>query len=229
MAKISDYIDKVGKQAVAIKPLNILIPKQNIDSGVATMIDDKIHTFGIFEFESTDGKDRFACNYPLELILNIFDMDKDEDYFILKYDTDDVIIESMGFIPNAKRANGFMNFLTQGKIVASSKEDLVDIFRNNMTMNGVSMNVASEIVEAMISEMIRYKKDLAMPFRLVEEQPGVQPDDFSLINIKDIARLSSVFGAISFEDVKKALQAGVYITRTGQEQFVPPTESVLKY
>ena len=33
----------------------------------------------------------------------------------------------------------------------------------------------------------------------------------------------------SFEDVKKALQAGVYMTRTNQKQSIGPIETVLYY
>jgi hypothetical protein len=59
------------------------------------------------------------------------------------------------------------------------------------------------------------------------DKKGVSPTDYTLINIKDIGRNRSVFGALSFEDVKKSLQAGVYLSRTKSMDNVSPVDDLI--
>ena len=97
-------------------------------------------------------------------------------------------------------------------------------------MHGIKFKVQSVLIEAMASEMIRYKKNEAIPFRMVMHLKNVDmKNDYFIMPIKDIARTTSVFNALSFEDIKKSMQASVLMTRSGQAQRQSPVETVLKY
>jgi len=229
MSKVNSYLQKKDNSLIVLKPIKLYIPKLNFESNLASIEDSNIIAFGIFSFESMDGKDKFDCRFPLRIKLNFFKMESEGDNYIFYYEKDDVIIEQMVFVDNVKEANAFMNLLNGAKISVSSPQELIDAFYGNMNLNKVRIKVPSELIEAMISEMVRWDKDIAIPFSTKVGTPGVKDSDFVLINIKDIPRVTSVFSAISFEDVKKALQASVFMTRTNQLQSIGPIETVLHY
>jgi hypothetical protein len=91
------------------------------------------------------------------------------------------------------------------------------------------MRVQSALIEGMIGELCRYSEDDTKPFRLALKDKNVTRDQFIMVNIKDVARLSSVFSAISFEDIKKSLESSVLMTRNNSEQAISPVETVLKF
>ena len=228
--KVEKYIVKKGTSLVCKQAVKIIIPKTNFDNNLSEFKDSQIITQGLFKMSSMDGKDNFEVKLPLSIKLNFYDMTSDSDNFYFPYKENDVIIEDMVFIPNVKQASAFLNLLTAGKINTNSFTDTVDVFKKSMSYNKVNINVPSELVECMIAEMARYKNDTTIPFRIAYGTiKGVSESDYMMFNYKDIARMTSVFGAVSFEDIKKSMQSAVFMTRTNQDQTITPTESVLKY
>lgn len=223
--KIQDFLVKSGASLIAADSFRIVLDKASFDSGLAAEVDSTIYTFGIFDIESLDGKDKFKSSFPMQISLNVFKRTAESDKIYLYYEKNNIVIDNMTYFQNAKAAIAFLGLLTSGKFNDLSAAELTRIFKQNMKMNGTNTRVPSELVEAMISELVRWKQDVSIPFRLKYGQ--VPDDDYVLLNIKDISRVTSVFGAISFEDVKKALQAAVYMTRTDQVQTRSPIESVM--
>ena len=225
MANISTYMEKRNESLIALKPLKIILNKNDFDNGISSEINDKIETFGIFKITSLDEKDKFDCKFPIIIQLNINIKEKVDDKVVLIYEANDIIIDKMGFSNGAKQANKFLDLLITGKFEGLTQEDLVNIFLNNMKLNGASLGVQSEIVEAMVSELVRWKKDPSVPFRM---KTGKNSDDeFEFMSIKDVARASNVFNTLAFEDVKKALQSSVLMTRKKQKQKQSPIEKFI--
>lgn len=229
MSKVAKYLQKKGESLIVLKPIKVYIPKANFESDLSRIEDTYIITFGVFNFTSLDGKEKFNVKLPLRIRISFYKMESEGDFLVFTYDTNDVMIEKMVFIDNVNEASSFLNLFNSAKVKANTPEDLVGIFFDNMDLNKISTRVPSELVEAMISELVRWDKDSSVPFRMQYGKTGIKPGDFTPINIKDIPRVTSVFSAISFEDVKKALQAGVYMTRTNQKQSIGPIETVLYY
>lgn len=223
--QIDDYLVKDGNSLIAKDSFRIVIEKTTLDTGVATEVDSTIQTIGVFKIESLDGKDVFQTKLPMVIALNVIKRETNGEFIYLYYEKNNIVVDSMTFLKNAKAAISFLNLVTTGKIDSLSAADLTTLFKQNIRMNGSNTRVPSELVEAMVSELVRWRDDVSVPFRL--KYGKVPADDFVLINIKDVARVSSVFGAVSFEDVKKALQSAVYMTRTKQEQTISPVESIL--
>lgn len=228
--KVEKYVFKKNASLICKTAVRIIIPKTNFDNNLSEFKDSQIITQGLFKMSSMDGKDNFEVKLPLSVKLNFYNMTSDSDNFYFPYKEHDVIIEEMVFIPNVKQASAFLNLLTAGKINTNSFTDTVDVFKKSMSYNKVNINVPSELVECMIAEMARYKNDTTIPFRIAYGTiDGVSASDYTMFNYKDIARMTSVFGAVSFEDIKKSMQSAVFMTRTNQDQTITPTESVLKY
>jgi hypothetical protein len=211
---------------VAVKDIEIVITKSDFEMGIATIVNDTVETYGLFSLRSPDGKDKFKCRFPLMIPLNMIDVSKDisNGDTILRYKKSDVIINRMSFFKGPKPANAFLNLFLTAKFNITPTE-LVRVFNGNIKLNGASTGVGSEVVELMVSELTRWSKDTSIPFRM--KRGSVPENEFVILPIKEVARVSSVFSALSFEDVKKSVQASVLITRTGQDQTISPVEQAV--
>jgi hypothetical protein len=206
------------------------------EDGLSEIKDDKLITIGFIEFRIWKNEKDFyvkKLEFPMDIVLNAPDIYKEGEYYFIDFQPNDIIIEKTMFVTSAtigaKSANGFLNLLTTAKINPEKPEDLIQIFKNATSLNGLKLKVQSSLLEAMISELTRYVDDDTIPFRIALRSNKVGMKDFKMVNIKDVARLSSVFSAISFEDIKKSLESSVLMTRNNSEQAISPVESVLKF
>ena len=227
------FIEQTDNKIIAKQRIDILIDKELFESEIAYESDSNIVTLGIFKFrvyESETNTKLYNCILPINMKLNVNKRSSDDQYIILSYDKNDIIVDNTVFFKNVQDANKFLNWLTGAKLDLDNFEDLVKILKDNTSMHGIKFKVQSVLIEAMASEMIRYKKNEAIPFRMVMHLKNVdKKNDYFIMPIKDIARTTSVFNALSFEDIKKSMQASVLMTRSGQAQRQSPVETVLKY
>lgn len=226
MGSINDYLDKTNEHSlVALKDIEVIIKRSDFEMGIATIVNDTVESYGIFDLRSPDGKDNFQCRFPLIVALNMIDVYKDDNGdTILKYKKSDIIVTSMTYFKGPKPANAFLNLFLTAKFKLTPSE-LVKVFNTNITSNGASTGVGSEVVELMVAELTRWSKDVSVPYRM--KSGKVPKDELEILPIKEVARVTSVFSALSFEDVKKSVQASVLITRTGQEQTISPVEQAV--
>ena len=226
-----DFIEEKDDQVICKKKLSILIDQEMFEDEIAEIIDDKISTMGIFKI--LVGTKKYNLTLPITILINAKDIYKEESYYRIDYEPNDVLIDKALFFLSAtigaKNANNFLNILTTAKLNPLKPEDLVGIFETNTSMNGINVNVQRVLIEAMVAELCRYKADLTIPYRIASKSSKVTNKDFIMVNIKEISRLSSVFNAISFEDIKKSLEASVLMTRENTDQNISPVEKVLKY
>ena len=225
MAAIDSFLAKKGDSLVALAPIEILIPKRNFDVNIASEVDETIQTFGSFLIMA--GKKKFKVKFPLKLALNVFERTSDSEFVILAYKANDIVIDKMTYFKGPKPANVFLDLFTSGKFVDMTQEELVKLLNDNVRLNGASTGMNSELAEVMISELVRYKKDPSIPYRMVSNKVEETPENAIFMPIKDVARVSSVFAALAFEDIKKAVQASVFMTRTDQTQVVSPIEKAV--
>lgn len=211
--------------------LAIRIPKANFEGGLSEEVDSTIVTYGFFTIEVLDAKgnvsERFSCSFPNMITLNVFEREDTSDDIVLYYDKDATIISQTTYIPGIQAVTTFMNILIRGGIKVSSPDELINAFISNMLMNGVKPKVPYAILEIMIGEMFRWKEDDTIPLRVAMKDPKVKFEDGFVVNIKEIARLSSVFGAVAFEDINKSVESSIAMTRGKVEQTYSPLESVL--
>ena len=230
-----DFYKQDDERLVATKKLDVLIDNELFKSNIAYDIDTDIVSLGIFKFRVyTDSKDLsktkiYNCNLPVMIKINANERRHENDYTVLSFEPNDIIVTKSIFFKDAKNANKFMNWLISGKIDVGNIENLIMIFKQILLMNGLRLPVQSTLIEAMLSEQIRWKENLHIPFRIVSGEKGIKDTDYKIVSIKEVARLSSVFNAISFEDIKKAYQASISMTRNNTPQNPSPLEAVLYY
>jgi len=233
---MQDFYKQENDQMIATSKVSAVFHQDMFEDGLSEIRDDKLITIGFVEFRVYKNEKDFyikKLEFPMDIVMNAPGIYKEGDYYFIDFNPNDVIIEKTMYVTSAtigaKNANGFLNLLTTAKLNPEKPEDLIQIFKNATSLNGLKLKVQSALLEAMISELTRYKDDDTIPFRLALRNSKVTKKDFKLVNIKDVARLSSVFSAISFEDIKKSLESSVLMTRNNSEQAISPVESVLKF
>jgi hypothetical protein len=226
------FIEQKGDSLVANERLDILINNSYFEDDIAYEYNEDIVTIGVFIFRVYENETKYKdynCNLPLSVILKVNEISTIDNYRVLKYDKNDIIIESTTYFNSTKTASKFVDLLINSKLNVPF-ENYVQLLKDGITMNGVGLHIPSVIVECMVSELTRYKKNRSIPFRIALSDKKVDiKNDYVTVQIKDVARLSSVFNAISFEDMKKSLQSSIYMIRTNQEQSISPTERIVKY
>jgi|JI10StandDraft_1071094.scaffolds.fasta_scaffold03428_10 hypothetical protein len=233
---MADFYKQENDQMIATSRVTAVFHQDMFEDGLSEIKDDKLITIGFIEFRIWKNEKDFyvkKLEFPMDIVLNAPDIYKEGEYYFIDFQPNDIIIEKTMFVTSAtigaKSANGFLNLLTTAKINPEKPEDLIQIFKNATSLNGLKLKVQSSLLEAMISELTRYVDDDTIPFRIALRSNKVGMKDFKMVNIKDVARLSSVFSAISFEDIKKSLESSVLMTRNNSEQAISPVESVLKF
>ena len=227
MSSIDKYIEIRKNAVIAVAPMKIVLEKSDFKNNIAKDVDNTVETFGIFKIQSLDGKDSFDVSFPIVINLNISKRSETSEFVFLIYEPNDIIIAQMTYFDGPKQANRFLDLLIGGKFNDKTQEELVVLFTQNMALNGANIGVQSEIIEAMISELVRWDKDTSIPFRM--KSGKVSPDDYQFLSIKDVARTSSVFNTLSFEDVKKAVQSSILMSRKNTKQRTSPVEKSVLY
>jgi hypothetical protein len=209
----------------------LIISSDLIDNEIAEVHSEHIDTLGFFEIRHYSSPDKFKswnATIPFNIKLNILRMEKESDGVHLYYNKNDIIINSTEFFRKADNVNKFLSLLTTSKIKVKNPTKLVSLFKENATKNDIKLAVPSVAIEAMISELIRWNKDTTRPLRIALKNKDVKITDFTLVSMKEVSRLTSVFNAISFEDINKSVQAGVSMTRNNQEQIISPVEKLIQ-
>lgn len=220
---------------IANERIDIILDKNFFDDEISSFTDDRVNTLGIFTFrvyKSSDKLDEYIdylLNLPASIYINNYNNYTVGDNIFFSYDKDDIICNFMTLIPNVKSTDSFLNYLQTCKIPLNDFEDLVGLYNASVNLNNVGSPVQSFIIEAMVSELTRYKEDELELLRVALKNPKVTKKDFQVIRIKDVARTTSTFNAISFEDMNKSLTVGVDISRFKRKQRISPLENVIQY
>ena len=180
-----DFIEEKNNQVICKKKLTILIDQDMFDDNIAEIIDDKLSTMGTLTFlvDNGGGKTKeYRLALPITILLNATDIYKDSGYYKIDYEPNDIIIEKALFFLSAtigaKNANGFLGVLTTAKLHVDRPEGLVDLFKLNTKLNGINIGVQNILIEAMVSELCRYRKDNTIPFRIALKNKSVTFKDF---------------------------------------------------
>ena len=229
-----NFIDQSDNRITAKKHIKVLIAKQMFEDGLAQVVDTDVQTLGFFIMRVSDDasfskyKD-YQVNLPVVVKINAFTMREDSENVQIVFEPDDVIIESKSYFKKVDTVNKFLNFLIAAKINVRNPEDLIGLFAKNAQMNDTRVASQPVVIEAITSELVRWDKDETKPLRLALKDKSVSKRDFKLISIKEITRVTSVFNAISFEDINKSLQSAVIMSRGEKDQIASPVEKILKY
>lgn len=224
----------------------VYLPKYYFDNDLAEKYGNVIKTFGIFNFRvfsKEEGKEKTKLHLnkfasPIHMTpTNVERVTLDlygqgmEEYIVLKFFKNDTFINSLCVAKNAQDVLKFITIITAGKLPSNIPYDKVlEIWLNNLEINGTKLGVSSTILELVISEVYRDRKDISKPFRFrAGSSEKTNMLDYKSVNLKTVANNNSTFTSITFEDPDYAITTSINKLRYNEKETVSPIEKVIKY
>lgn len=224
----------------------VYIPRYFFENGLAEKYGNIIKTFGIFNFRvfsKEENKDKAKLHLnkfasPIHMTpTNIEKASLDlfgngpEEYMVLTFYKNDTFINSLCVAKNAQDVLKFITVITAGKLPSNIPYDKVlEIWLNNLEINGTKLGVSSVIYELIISEVYRDRKDISKPFRFrAGKGDKVDMLDYKSVNLKTVVNYNNTFTSVTFEDPDYALTTSVNRLRYNEKETVSPIEKVIKY
>jgi hypothetical protein len=221
--------------------MRLYIPEEFFIDGIAEVFSNEIDTFTaiIVSFKNKEDSDEefFFFDYGVSLRFNfkeetiIVNPFKELDYakfHVFELYEGNKLINSLTKVQSLKDAQAFIDLLNGGKLPIDVPYSIIpEKIKTNFNLNGMKLPVSSFIIEMLVSEVNRNPKDLHQPFRIIAGRTGADSGYFPL-RLKSLPRVSSVFAALSFEDMNASIKASVVMTRNNTKQKQHPLESVIK-
>jgi len=231
--------------AEAYIPLELF---QDTKSSMSMIYGDGIITMGIFYmrfYKSEEEADENRDSVPLRTFSypsSIFTLPSsyedetlvlngvEEKVKTLKYYQDDVMME-YHTVKNILNCEAYLDALIKAKFPNSMKyEDLFINWHENFVQNGFHPGTLAVVLQIIIAENARYKKDPSIPYRrYAAYAKEINPADYELVNMNTIAANNSVFSAIGFERFKEKLSTSITMSKTNAAQNISPLEKVILY
>jgi len=227
--------------------LNVYLPKNYFESGVALYNGNEVNTIAFFFFEvksfEMEEKDQLGHIYTFKLPARIaFEFDDknsktvnlkntgDIQYDVLTMNKGSIFVKNINVEQSAVNAKDFLYMLHKGRFPSLIPyEDIIKIYMQNLSINSMSLGCQNCIYEMMLGELMRNKKNPKEPFRKTINKPGTSSLDYKNINMKNIAFFNSTYTALSFEDFNKAVISGTAKNINNEKETISPAEKVLKY
>jgi len=226
--------------------LKIYIPSYYFDQmeGLARTMGQQIETLGLFDFEVFKNEDdKKGVIYEIQIPIMIkFSFSEREtgrlkiksqipenDYHIFTLYKGDIFMDNIQYKKSSDDTFKFISKLMHGAKLPNtiSYDDIMKIYLNMLTISGDKLGVPAFTLEAMISELYRYKKDVSKPYRLRYKPQN--PYDYKMVRITKIPEMNSTFSGLASEDVNHQILAGILRNREGKKEMTSPVEKVLKY
>ena len=141
----------------------------------------------------------------------------------------EVFIEDLLIIQSADNVSALFKVLATARVKGVSYGDLCNLFVDGANLNGSKTGATRGVIEAIISEMVRWDKDINIPLRVAMNRGKATAEDFTVVKLKDLPRLNSVFAGVGFEDMQLSVQSAVRKTNTGEAQRKSVMEDLIHY
>lgn len=201
------------------------VPEKYFTGKLANFVGEFIELFGIVPYAVYDKNDKpigklrnfkfpaYFVTKPDEIEiakgLKLTKETKEQDYRILKYHKDGIIVLNYLISQNADIIDVWYSALTTGNILnVIPYNTLQDYFLDNIMISGNGYSVSLQMIGIVISELCRSSKDTDTPFRLSGSN---NMNDYQMISVKDIPRGTSPFTAITSEEWDKAVVSSIMI------------------
>lgn len=153
-----------------------------------------------------------------------------EKYYVMKYYPGDRIMP-MRTQESPDNCTRFLTVLLSGKLPETIPAyQISQIWKENFEINGYDPEIPPSTMEACVSVLCRYNKDLNIPFRKIIGQKNSKATeyDYFIANIRQVTALTNAMSALTFEDVGFMTAAVINMTRKGIQQNTSSFEDILR-
>lgn len=233
--------------------LKIYLPKTNFtkkasDSFISEYNGNFIRTIGIFLFEVTtfEKQEKGILGEIFTLKLPVHIRFEYEDSYTEKKKLKDNLPEDLYNVFVLTNGSTFIENVITEKHINSCKEfifmlhkgnlpsivpydEIIKLYLDNLAINDINLGSPSLVYEMIISEICRSAKDNSIPFRKAINSSNIGPLDYVSVNMKNIPMLSSVYGALSFEDMNQSIITSINRSKQNVKEVESPIEKTIKY
>lgn len=223
--------------------LEILIPTDWIDNGLATIIGNSIKVLGLLNCRGYDSKDKVLFNeminlpstiviYPDNMEERTEDIGNDQGptkYNICTFYKNSKVMSKF-ITQDSDNVQSFLDMMMRAKIVGVPYNTLLDIWLKNLEINKVNLGVPNAILELIISEIYRDADDLSHNYAYAKNKnPKIRETYYIPANERQLCAKNSTFAALSFEDVDSMITYSLNMNTQQKKQKISPIEKVIKY
>lgn len=219
--------------------LDVLVPEQYFsDPPLAEDLARVVEVLGFFDVRAFEKEGsaprRFGFRLPARLRLNYTEtsVETDEDGDKVRVFTafaGSTLVDDVNIVQSSDNVSALFRVMASARITGISYVELAGMFIEGAKLNGANPGVTRTVLEAAISELVRWSKDPSTPLRIALAGGKATENDLHLVKLKDLPRLNSVFTGVGFEDIQLAVQSGVRKTRSGEPERTSPMEELVRY
>lgn len=200
--KITNFLTQVENSLISVKPLTLTIDLSDYTLGDNLLINNseyRIYASSLVsKVEFEDKMFNLILDYPVNIYFG--DYDKTDEEIIIKYDSDETILEVTMEEENIEEQVKYVERLLGGKEIY---KNVTHLYNKLSSVYLPISDMDSVHLEVLLSNVLRDKNDLTQPARLGKTF------DPTLINIKDIVFKGSYVSGLAFEDINKATRTGL--------------------
>lgn len=195
------------------------VPEQYFTSNNAVIVGEYVNLLGILDYAVFDKSGKHnglkPFKFPTVFLTKPYVMDKvkalkltanskTQDYRLLKYKKDDMVIVSVKVPQDIANVEDFyQQFLITGNIPNTIPYDkLHEYFTESIALNGSKYGVSLQLFGIIISEMCRKVGDDSKAFRLSGEKDMTK---YNAISVKSIPKFISPYSSITSENWDEAV------------------------
>lgn len=221
--------------------MEMYIPVDWISNNLCTDGGTYLNIFGLVYTRVFDDKDNVTMEGILNLpsMINIFPSETErssvdingveEKVIICKFYRGGNVIHSK-IKQDVTNAEKFFALLIAGKIPKIIPYDKVkDVWKRNLSMNGVNLGIPSFVYEILIREIYRNPAKKEEPFSIIASSGKQNMLSYATANAREICAQNSTWAALMFEDMDSMIISSVNRKNLGKEQLESPLEKIIKY
>ena len=213
------------------------IPEKYFDTKLAEIQGEFVNLFGICTYAIYDKNDKpigglHNFNFPVMFLTKPDDIEiskkliltkntPEQDYRILKYYKDGVIVNNYEISENADNLDTFYRALQYGNLPNTIPyNELQEYFLKNIQLTGNGYDVSLQLIGVVFSELCRSLKNNETSFRLSKNN---DMNAYKMVNIREIPRNVSPFTALTSETWDEAVVNSI-VTKSDKES---PLEKIM--
>ena len=212
------------------------IPENYFTTHNAIIVGEYVNLLGIFDYAVFDASGKHSglktFRLPTVFLSKPYQIDKvkavkltkntdQQDYRLLKFKKDDVIIVSTKVPENVANVEDFYQLFLRGNLPGTIQYDKMhEYFTESIGLNGSSYGVSLQMFGIVVSEMCRNPNDLSEPFRLSKIKDMT---NYKAISITEVPKYVSPFTSITSENWDEAVVNAII----NKEHKDSPMEKIL--
>lgn len=224
--------------------MEMYIPDYYLDKRLAEELGGRMRVFGLFNLQIFDKNEKPIGKLetfviPSMIVLESDDVEvrkmtltkgvEEEKYHVLKFYNGDPII-NVEYPQDSTNVELFLELLTGGKIPRTIPyNQIIQIWQENLRLNSVHLNVASNVLEAIISQIYRDPSKPEDNFAKVAGKSS-NPNEYGYrpANIREVCARNSTFSALTFEDFDQMMTSSLNINKYNKKETKSPLEKIIK-